>query len=309
MHNQHHHRVSRRGRQSNRRSLTGLTAALVAAAGIWLAAGPAFGHEEPCKTAAERADREITRGRMQAAGVGVQTLWIIGYDTAGQVTDSVIRLRNHYDRRGNIVEQVAYDGTDSTRMVSIYDDNNIWLGESSFHADTMIERDTFAYNGDGLVTRILSFDSYGAPVEALEYDYRPQEDLITVVKRVHGDSLAYTIRYRYEPGSAFGRLTEIVQTNGDGSLRTRVRNKYKGDLRVEKRVFGPDDRLTHAFSYRYVAERDIGSITKVTADSVVFRQAYSYDDRGVLLTITERDGANRVRTVYRYVYDYDGKGR
>jgi hypothetical protein len=129
-------------------------------------------------------------------------------------------------------------------------------------------------------------------------------NVITVVKRVHGDSLAYTIRYRYEPGSAFGRLIEIVQTDGDGSLRTKVLNRYEGEQRAEKRVFGPDGRLTHAFAYRYTTRGDIGAITKETPDSVVFHQTHEYNGVGLLMSITERDAAGRVSAIYRYVYDF-----
>lgn len=298
------------GRKSKRcgRSLT--AAALVMAAGVCLLAAAAVcGHDEPCKTAAERAEREKTRNRMQAAGIRTQSLWVIEHDTAGQVVDSSLRLRNYFDRRGNAVEQVVYEGTDSTRMVSLYDKNNTWLGESAFRADTMAARDSFVYNSAGLIAQIVSYDHLGAPTEVFTYDYDFRDNLITAVKRRPNDSLVYSIRYRYEPESKFGRLMEVVQTNGDGSRRAKVINRYTDGQRVEKRVFDPNDRLTHAFKYLYIAGGDIAAIIKVTHDSVAYRQAYTYDDTGLLLTISERDGADRVRKVYRYAYEYYGKER
>lgn len=275
------------------------------AAGICLSlAGAVCGHDEPCKTAAERAEREKARNRMQAAGIRTQSLWIIEHDTAGQVVDSSLRLRNYFDGRGNVVEQVVYEGTDSTRMVSIYDQNDTWLSESTFRSDTTAARDSFVYNSAGLIAQIVSYDYLGALTEALTYEYDFGENVITAVKRRPNDSLVYSIRYRYEPDSKFSRLMEVEQTNGDGSRRAKVVNRYADGQRVEKRVFGSDDRLTHAFKYLYIAGGDIAAITKVTPDSVVFRQAYEYDDYGLLLKISERDGADRVRKIYRYIYEY-----
>jgi len=268
---------------------------------LWLAAGLA--HDEPVKTSAEKSEREESRLQMQRLGVSFQEMWIVSSDDADHSHDSVLYVRNRFDRSGNLTEQWVFDKDDSTLSLSFYAPDNCWLEEALYSDGRILDRTVFAYNEQGLVRQILSLDSTGALTERLDYSDRGTADTVFLEKHDAKSKLLYSVYYAYEPGSAKKHLIETRQANPDGSLKARAVNRFTGDLRTEKSVYDTKNALTHAFHYVYSAAGKFDKILKRSASGeVVSSQSFLYGDDGLLSRTVEGDSNDKVTRTICYVY-------
>jgi hypothetical protein len=262
-------------------------------------------HDEPPKTVQERIEQERARVKTSAPGIERQHVWVIKPGKSGQAADSSLWYTNRYDRGGSLLEQTVSDTSGNMRSVSFYDNDNVWLEELSYVGNSLDDRTVFVYDSDSLISIIMSYDNSGRITGRLDYQYSTENQTIAVTKRGPLDSLQYRILYTFEPGTNFRHQIEVVQTNADGSLRTRVQNQYMEDRRAKKLVFGSDGRLTHSFSYTYTPQGDFSEIIKRTAnDSIAFRQNFQYTSDGLLSSIIELDQSGLVTRTLRYFYDY-----
>ena len=257
----------------------------------------ATAHEEPSKTAAELTEDAEERAQMSRLGIAAQEVWVIKAETGD---DSTRWYENRYDRDGNLVEQVVFGDVGQSRSVSLYDHNGAWFEEMSYRGDSLEDRTVFVYNEDGLIRRIASHDRRGDVMGRLDYDYLPDDGLIAATKHGSGDSLQYTLVYRYEPGGTYRQQLGAVKSDADGSQIMRVANLFGGDLRSRKDVFGPDDELLYWFTYTYTADREFEEIVKrLPGDTVALIQRYVYDEDGLIASVTETDADGAVlRTIY-----------
>jgi hypothetical protein len=260
-------------------------------------------HDEPVKTAAEKTEREKARLKMERLSIDSQEIWVVTPRDSGKANDSTLYVRNGYDRGGNLTEQWVFEGGDSALSLSLYDKGNEWLEEVSFQNDTLVDRTVFIYDHSGLIEQIRDYDNQGRIAERLDYSRPAYEDVIYVEKRNASDSLVYTILYTYEPGGEFKRLLETRQSNPDGSLMIKARNRFNHDFRIEKRVYGKDDSLSHSFSYTYTASVKFDRIVKrTTDDKVVTTQSFEYRDDGLVSKMIEYDGFGAIKRTLCYSY-------
>jgi hypothetical protein len=277
---------------------------------ILVGAMPVSGHDEPPKTVREKTDADTARLKKGFLGVKLQDIRLVKVGATSKALDSSLWIRNRYDTRGNLVEQNVYDSAADTRSVSVFDDNNTWLEELTFGADSLEDRTVFIYNADGLISRVVSYNNGGDITGRLDYRYSDKSQTISAEKHGHLDSLEYTIVYTYEPGSDFTQLVEAVQTNADGTLRVKVQNHFERDRRARKSVFASDGKLSHVFSYTYTSGGDFHEIVKTMADGqVTLRQLYEYTQEGLVAGISETDGSGAPIRTLRYTYELFGKER
>lgn len=264
-----------------------------------------YAHEEPPKTASEKAEREKVRKLMESHRTRTQSIWSTEFSDSGKNASPQLLLRSKFDRKGSLVEQIFWEGSDSTTITYLYDDRNNWLEELTYAADSLTDRTTLIYNRDGLIRQIANFDNQGGRIETLDYEYRQREGVIFVVKRDRQDSIEYTIRYSYDPTSDFRRQIEVIQSGKDGSLKAKVVNQFANDQRIVKQVFGSDGKLTHAFAYKYTPENEFSEIVKKDSlGNVSLIQAFERARSGVLKEITERDRSGAILRELKYIYEY-----
>jgi hypothetical protein len=274
--------------------------------GAWLlgAPGSSPAHEEPPKTAAERAEKLAQRQLMVTCRIQTQHLWVTRSQSGSEAGAETAFLTNRFNESGDLVEQVVHDSASAERSVSFYDESGTWLEELTSKDGVLAERTVFLYGEDALVRAVLVYDGDGRLAESLRYERRPSSDTILVVKRDGADSLQYTIDYRFEPGSDWTRQIEATQRDAKGAILTRVRNLFQSGRRITKEVYGPNGALTHSFSYDYQPGGNYSEIVRRSpAGTIVSRQAYTYHADGLPDTVTDVDASGAVTRRLRYSYE------
>lgn len=262
-------------------------------------------HVEPPKTSDELQQKEQARSTFAQHKVLLQHAWVVHAATATRPADSTLWQTNHFDMRGNMVEQVTFDSTRVTRYISKYGDRNVWLEELIYTNDSLGERTVFVYLPDGLIHQILSFDVLGGLNGKLDYSYHESTDEIIATKRTAEDSLVYTIIYRYAPGEEMQNNIGSQQMKADGSLMIKVENSFEGTRRVSKVVFAPDGAVNRRFRYQYTDSGEFAEITTTGADGVVLSvQSYIYSSDGLLKELVTRNQAGDITKLIRYHYEY-----
>ncbi|MBM4130900.1 hypothetical protein FJ250_07700, partial [bacterium] len=247
-------------------------ARLLAAALFVLSLAPALAlaHDEPPKTVAERQEQADRCALHAACRVQTQQLFVT---RPGQDGDAeALFLTNTFDRAGHHLEQVVVDPAQAQRSVSRYDDSGNWLDEETWREGKLSERNTFAYDAQGCVTLITSEDLETGAREFLRYEPDHGGDAIRVTKTDSAGVTLYTIVYRYEPGSALGRLVAAEQREG-----VRTTQTWQDGRRHTKDVFGADGTLSWSFTYEYTAAGDLAQITRRDpAGAIVSRQVHAW---------------------------------
>lgn len=255
-------------------------------------------HDEPPKTAAELAEAREQQERLAAAGVRERRL----YETRAARPETLL-LTDTFDGQGRHVGQVAHDPASSQRSRSSYDDAGDWVLEETWRQDQLAERVTFSYGPDHLLEGALSEDLVAGTRERLAYDRGADPDEV-VVRKTSADTLAYTIRFRYEPGSGRARLLDALQTGPRGEPLLRTRQMWQDGRRRTKQVFGPDGALSYSFSFDYDARGDLLAVTRRDAGgAIVLRQEYVRDADRLPVTVTDRGADGLVTRVLRYAYE------
>lgn len=268
-----------------------------------LASSLALAHDEPPKTVAERQDQADRCALFAACRVQTQQLFVTrpGQDGGAEA----LFLTNTFDSAGHHLEQVVVDPAQAQRSLSRYDDAGNWLDEETWREGKLSERTAFAYDAQGCVTLITSEDLETGAREFLRYQPDPAADSIRVTKTDSTGATLYTLVYRYEPGSALGRLVAAEQREADGSLRLRTTQAWQDGRRRTKDVFGADGSLSWSFTYEYNAAGDLSQVTRRgPAGAVVSRQVYTYRPDRLPDTVTDHGADGTVTRVSRYAYAF-----
>lgn len=282
---------------------------LLAAALFLLAVAPAPSpaHDEPPKTVAERQEQADRCDLYAACRVQTQQLFVTRPGQSGGT--ETLFLTNTFDRTGHHFEQVVVDPAQAQRSVSRYDDDGHWLDEETWREGKLSERTTFAYDAQGCVTLITSEDFETGAREFLRYEPDEGGDAIRVTKTDSAGATLYTIVYRYEPGSALGRLVAAEQREADGSLRVRTSQTWQDGRRRTKDVFGADGTLSWSFTYEYTAAGDLAQITRRDpAGALVSRQVHAWRPDRLPDTVTDHGPDGAVTRVTRYAYGFFAGG-
>lgn len=268
-----------------------------------LAPAPAPAHDEPPKTTAERQEQADRCALFAAAGVQVQQLFVARPGQDGG--DESLFLTNTFDRAGRHLEQVVVDPAQAQRSVSRYADDGTWLDEETWREGRLSERTTFTHDAQGCVTLITSEDLEAGVRAFLRYGPEPGGDAIRVTKTDATGAVLYTIVYRYEPGSALGRLVAAEQREADGSLRVRTTQAWQDGRRRTKDVYGADGAPSWSFTYEYNAAGDLSVVTRRDpAGAVVSRQVHTYRRDRLPDTVTDHGADGAVTRVTRYAYGF-----
>jgi len=242
-------------------------ARLLAAALFVLSLVPARApaHDEPPKTIAECQEQADRCALHAACRVQTQQLFVTRPGQNGGA--ETLFLTNTFDHAGHHLEQVVVDPAQAQRSVSRYDDDGNWLDEETWREGKLSERTTFAYAAQGCVTLITSV-------------------------------------YRYEPGSALGRLIAAEQRDG-----VRTSQTWQDGRRRTKDVFGADGTLSWSFTYEYTAAGDLAQITRRDpAGAIVSRQVHTWRPDRLPDTVTDHGPDGAVTRVTRYAYGFRAEG-
>lgn len=262
-------------------------------------------HDEPPKTRDEQRQKERIRSNFAQHRVRIQHAWVMLPERPSRPADSLLWQSNHFDQRGNLIEQVTFDSTTISRYLRTYGENNVWLEELIYAEDTLDERTVFVYQPNGLIHQILSFDTRGHLSGRLEYAYLDSTREITTVKYASADSVLYRIVYSYVAGEDFVENVASTQHRADGSLMVRVENSFNAGKRTSKNVYGPDGSLNRVFSYRYTDSGDFAEIITLNAEGTVLsNQTYIYSSDGQLLELITSSESGEVTRRVHYHYEY-----
>ncbi|MBK7142427.1 MAG: hypothetical protein IPH75_10135 [bacterium] len=275
--------------------------------GIWMLflCTSLIAHDEPPKTRDEQQQKERIRATFAQHKVRIQHAWVMLPDKPDRPADSLLWQSNHFDQRGNPIEQVVIDSSGATRTINTFGEKNIWLEELTYFGDSLDDRTVFVYNPDGLIHQVLSFDVHGGMTGILDYTYHDSTNEIVVVKHDAAGALLYTIVYAYSPHEKYLENISAVQTKGDGSVMIRVENRFESGRRVGKTLYGPDGTLNRTFSYRYTDSGDYAEIITLNAEGTVLSiQNYRYSADGQLLELFTSDQSGEVTRRIHYHYEY-----
>lgn len=266
---------------------------------------PSLAHVEPPKTQAERAEQQQERSLFASCRVASQTIMMSTFDPSSTVPVEKEYLTNVFDVHGDLVEQVVNDPSRAERTTSSYDDTGSWLEERTYGINGATERTVFSYNNEGLIDKIMVYDSHDVPTEVLAYRYLPAESVIELNKRDGGNNLLYSIRYDYEPGSMYARQAATTQTDAEGKLMTSTRNANLNGHRATKTVMGDDGSVTCVFAYAYTAEGRVGEVVRRSATGAVeWRQIFTYRADGLPESVRNYDAEGKPTRFVSYVYEF-----
>lgn len=264
---------------------------------VLLAGLPARAHDEPPKTATELADTHEQWHRLAAAGIAERRL----YETVAGAPETWL-LSDTFDVQGRQVGQVVGRGEDRQRSRSSYDAAGDWVLEETWQGDQPVDRTTFSYDAQHLMTGAVSEDLATGASERLAYDRDRVADTIVATK-TRADSLVYVIRFRYEPGGGLACLAEATRTGPRGEPVLRTSQAWRDGQRQSKAVYGSDGNLAYEFRYDYDHNGDLAVVTKRdAAGRLLLRQVYARGADRLPTSVTDHDADGRVTRTLRYEY-------
>jgi hypothetical protein len=261
-------------------------------------------HIEPPKTKKEKQDALAKYARNKAARIAESKLFSVQPDNS-----EIIMMHSHFDAEGREKSLMLYDksGELTALVVQTYDIHGNLVLDADLSSDGKLqEMNVLQYDRDGLIWNIISYDSAWAISGSLAYELIPEINEVYVTKTIKTNKTQYTISYHYEKGLDEGECTGIVQSDEEGKLMMRVENIFDAEgLRVEKRIYNPDETLNFSYHYRYNGKGDFVEIRKTGVDGKLQRNdSYTYNDKGLVQSLKVKDAEGKTITHQRFEYVY-----
>ncbi len=261
-------------------------------------------HIEPPKTLKEKKEREAGFAKKAAAGMKST---LVSNRAADAKLLPVVQYFYDVSGRDSIMLLHDKDGRPDAIVVQVYDQfGNLVLDADRSPEGLLKEMNVLEYDEDGLIWKIVSYDSAWQLSGRLSYELMPETAEIFVVKTGKDNLLEYTISYLYADSPDFGNCFEIIQNDAEGALKLRVENEYGADgRRTKKHIFGADDSLSYSFAYTYNAAGDFLEIKLTDADGQLMRNdTYSYDEKGFVSAFkaVKADGKVVADRLYQNIY-------
>ncbi|MCG3139034.1 MAG: hypothetical protein HJJLKODD_02911 [Phycisphaerae bacterium] len=210
------------------------------------------------------------------------------YDDLGRRTRTTDPGGNYtqldYDPAGRITQQLVYDGIDTRTQILAYDTANR-LTKETWHGATSDIETEYHYDAGGRRTLLI---------DPLDRETKYEYDLLGRQTKMTEDqnSLARETEYNYD---RLGRLTTLTANDGTSDEVTT----YGYDLAGRRTTIDFPDDPPSTITYDY----DLAGRLTSKTDQRGIAVAYTYDDRGLLLT---RGVSNASLSD---IYVYDGLGR
>lgn len=261
-------------------------------------------HIEPPKTLKEKKEREAGFAKKAAAGMrstlicdrsaDAKLLPVVQYYYDNSGRDSLILL---HDKEGRL----------DAIVVQVYDQfGNLVLDADRSPEGLLKEMNVLEYDEDGLIWKIVSYDSAWQISGRLSYELMPETAEVFVTKTDKDNKPEYAISYHYADSPDFGNCFEIIQNDAAGALKLRVENEYGSDgRRTKKHIYGADDSLSYSFAYTYNSAGDFLEIIQTDADGQLMRtDTYTYDEKGFVSAFKaiKADGKVMADRLYQNVF-------
>lgn len=261
-------------------------------------------HIEPPKTHKEKQKALQVYSKKAAAGMKSCRISTVLPD------QSVQPLVDYwFDDKGRESHMTLFDeGKETARVVQVYDAaGNLILDADRDPQGLLMEMNVLEYDEDGLIYKIVSYDSTWHISGCLTYESRPETNEIYVTKHSPDQKLEYTISYLYQENPDESECVEIIQNEASGAQRMRVENEYGADgLRSSKLIFGSDNSLSYRFDYTYTPSGDFKEITQLSPEGEVMRKDYyTYNEMGFVerFKSVKANGQISIERVYTYQFE------
>ncbi|MCK5171966.1 MAG: hypothetical protein KAR47_01155, partial [Planctomycetes bacterium] len=222
------------------------------------------------------------------------------YTPGGRVTQAIV---DNYDETGSVGQRITtrtlYDGIGRATASIAKGDSELTTSYKYDGADRQSEitspkgnKTTFAYDAMGRMT-LKTEDDSGIDRET-EYVYDRLGRLVTLI--ANDGTSDQTTSYDYDE---VGRVLEITYPDTG-----EIKYAYSDAGQVTRRI----DQRGISTAYKYdVLGRLTAKHNAVSSPSIV--EAYSYDDRGLMVSAVKGNSITTANTYSSSLMDYDGLGR
>jgi TonB family protein len=235
----------------------------------------------------------------------VQSLRVERVEAPGQPRKTVAAYG--YDSRGNLTESVVFgsDGTALSKSVSTYDVQGSKTEQSQYKSkDTLISKTIYSHNSAGLVIEADEYDEKNTLRLKTLFSYDEAGRFIEK-RQIRNNELGSKIRYKY---NSDGRLSEQVNSNKEGVVQFKAVHLYAPDLiRSEYLLY----RNQQAPPVKTMRIRNLKkNSTEIgyyrSSGDTAWKWVFTYDDKDNVSGEEFTNVAAFDKCSYEYVYDSMG---